>query len=247
MDPRQTRHGPDHILYDASRLPEPEPALFDPVALERAGRLQGRPGGGRGSACFVEVAGIPAVLRPYRRGGLLAPLLGDRYARTRLHRARPWREWWLLARLHAEGIPVPAPLAARVRPCGPWYRADILTERLAAEPLAEVLRRRAVTPAQWRAIGACIGRLHRRGVEHADLNAHNILLGEDGRVAIIDLDRARVRAPGAWAERNLARLRRSLSKLAAADPGLAEPDRERLDALHEGWRHELAEEQPHAV
>ena len=45
----------------------------------------------------------------------------------------------------------------------------------------------------WRAIGAAIARLHRGGVDHADLNAHNILLDGRGAVSVIDFDRGRVR------------------------------------------------------
>jgi len=54
-------------------------------------------------------------------------------------------------------------------------------------------------------------------VDHADLNAHNILMG-DGGVSIIDFDRGRLRAPGKWAAANLARLQRSLMKIGAALP-----------------------------
>jgi 3-deoxy-D-manno-octulosonic acid kinase len=38
---------------------------------------------------------------------------------------------------------------------------------------------------------------------------------------VIDFDRGRLRAPGPWTLRNLARLKRSLQKIAAATP----PDR----------------------
>jgi 3-deoxy-D-manno-octulosonic acid kinase len=67
--------------------------------------------------------------------------------------------------------------------------------------------------AAWRAVGACIGRLHARGVQHADLNAHNLLLGDDGAVYVLDFDRGRVRPRGAWEQAVLERLRRSLAKV----------------------------------
>ncbi len=73
----------------------------------------------------------------------------------------------------------------------------------------------------WRAVGAAVARLHRHGVDHADLNAHNILLDAAGTVSVIDFDRGQLRAPGAWTSRNLARLKHSLQKIAAAMP----PDR----------------------
>lgn len=238
MEPQHTRRNGTHILYDAGRIPEPDDGLFQPVWLARSGRLAGRPEGGRGSTCFLEVAGIPAVLRPYQRGGLFAPLLGDRYARLGLQAARPWREWWLLAYLHGEGLPVPAPLAARIRPKGLCYRGEIIIERLDAETLTEALRRGPLPPARWQAIGACIGRFHRRGLDHADLNAHNILLADDGGIHVIDLDRARLRArPGSWSGRNLARLHRSLAKLADSEPAFGPVTADDLATLEAGWRH----------
>src|SRR6056297_607672 len=61
--------------------------------------------------------------------------------------------------------------------------------------------------------------LHDAGVCHADLNAHNIQLGGQGAVWLLDFDRGRLRRPGAWQRRNLARLLRSLEKLRANVPG----------------------------
>ncbi len=239
MDPRHARHERSHILYDAARFPEPGPELFEPGLAEPSDQAPGGPAGGRGGARFLRVAGIPAVLRPYRRGGYLAPLLCDRYLRRRVQASRPWREWWLLARLHQEGFPVPAPLAARFRAQGIFYRAEIIIERLEARTLAQALCQGRISVGQWQAIGSCIGRLHRRGLDHADLNAHNIMLGEDGAVAVIDLDRARMRAPGPWCRRNLARLQRSLNKLAIHEPSFTAVEPHELAALHRGWQSQL--------
>jgi 3-deoxy-D-manno-octulosonic acid kinase len=49
---------------------------------------------------------------------------------------------------------------------------------------------------------------------HADLNLHNLLLDAQSRVYLIDFDRGTRRAAGAWKAANLARLRRSLDKVA---------------------------------
>ena len=59
------------------------------------------------------------------------------------------------------------------------------------------------------------------GVDHADLNAHNILLDSRGVVSVIDFDRGRVRERGAWTVHNLRRLHRSLAKISRQLP----PDR----------------------
>jgi 3-deoxy-D-manno-octulosonic acid kinase len=58
-------------------------------------------------------------------------------------------------------------------------------------------------------------------VWHADLNAHNILVDDAGRIFIVDFDRGRVLPRyGRWARANLARLRRSLEKVHATGRAL---------------------------
>ena len=69
----------------------------------------------------------------------------------------------------------------------------------------------------WVSIGRCIRRFHDLGVCHADLNAHNVLLGEE-TVHLVDFDRCRLRADGLWRDGNLVRLRRSLEKIAYGLP-----------------------------
>jgi 3-deoxy-D-manno-octulosonic acid kinase len=203
------------ILYDAAVLGKIDASFFDPAAWRARGRLTGE-ARGRGTTWFVRHAGGELALRHYRRGGLLGPWLGDRYLWLGLARSRAFREWHLLATLHARGLPVPQPVAARVRRRGLCYTADLLTRRLpATESLAERLRREPLGRRDWDAIGACLARFHAAGVWHADLNAHNVLLGR-GRVFLLDFDRGRLRAPGSWRLDNLARLKRSLEKLARA-------------------------------
>ena len=72
----------------------------------------------------------------------------------------------------------------------------------------------ALKDTHWRAIGAAVAALHGAGADHPDLNAHNVLVGPEGEIRVIDFDRGRLRKPGAWAERNLDRLQRSLAKVA---------------------------------
>jgi 3-deoxy-D-manno-octulosonic acid kinase len=66
----------------------------------------------------------------------------------------------------------------------------------------------------WEAIGRVLRRFHDEGVDHADLNAHNILLNNRGEVFVVDFDRGEIRIKGSWQETNLNRLERSLRKLA---------------------------------
>jgi 3-deoxy-D-manno-octulosonic acid kinase len=211
----QTRTiGRQHILFDADAMREAEPWLFDPQELKQRDRLTGL-ARGRGTTWFFSHAGLALVLRHYHRGGAVARLLGDRYVFTGLHRTRVWREWHLLAHMHALGLPVPQPIAAQVTRDGWSYRADLITRRIAfTESLGEKLAQKGVDASRWRGIGLCIRRFHDAGVYHADLNAHNILLGKEHSVFLADFDKGELRKnAGDWKRDNLERLHRSLSKL----------------------------------
>ena len=193
-------------------------ALFDPDFWAARGEAAAA-SGGRGSAWFVGSAAHPWVLRHYRRGGFVARISEDRYWWSGENRVRSFTEWRLLHYLAERGLAVPKPVAALYRRERWSYRCDLITERiLQAQPMGAALEVGALAAPVWRAVGAAVARLHRHGVDHADLNAHNILLDTLGIVSVIDFDRGRLRAPGAWTMRNLARLERSLQKIAAALP-----------------------------
>jgi 3-deoxy-D-manno-octulosonic acid kinase len=205
------------MLYDASRVSNLSAEWFTPKYWESQGVLE-RVAGGRGGAYFVSSAGKRYVLRRYRRGGLAARFSALHYAWWGENQARPFAEWQLTYSLHRAGLPVPAPVAAHYRRAGLTYTGEILTERLATVgSLAECLRTGALSILTWISIGRCIRRFHDLGVCHADLNAHNVLLSEDG-VYLIDFDRCRLRSGGLWRDSNLVRLRRSLDKLTWALP-----------------------------
>jgi 3-deoxy-D-manno-octulosonic acid kinase len=67
--------------------------------------------------------------------------------------------------------------------------------------------------ARWSAVGRCLRGFHDAGVQHADLNAHNIMLGGQGETWVLDFDRGRLRESGSWREDVLDRLARSLAKI----------------------------------
>jgi 3-deoxy-D-manno-octulosonic acid kinase len=88
-------------------------------------------------------------------------------------------------------------------------------------------------------VGALIARFHAAGVDHADLNAHNILVA-DGKLWLIDFDGGEIRGTGtAWKLANLARLKRSLLKVGACDHDEATLDREIWTPLMRGYEHHL--------
>lgn len=208
-----TPHG--RIWYHPDRVREPAPELFDPERWRQGGCAK-RADSGRGAAWIVGDGERRWVLRGYRRGGVPGRLIEDWYLYSGESRTRPAREWRVLAFLEAHDLPAPRPVAARYQRRGLIYRADILTEHLGGtRALSARLAERPLEQPGWRAIGHTIRMFHNAGVCHADLNAHNILLGPRGRVYLIDFDRARRRAPGAWRQRNLQRLARSLEKLSA--------------------------------
>jgi 3-deoxy-D-manno-octulosonic acid kinase len=206
------------MLYDASRIDQPGLDAFDRGYWRARGALE-EVAGGRGTVAFVRDAGRRWVLRHYRRGGLVARFLDDTYCYTGAARTRAHAEFRLLRRLREWNLPVPQPVAARYVRAGLVYRADLITEELPTRlTLARALESAPLDAATWRAVGRCVGVLHARGVQHADLNAHNLLLGAGAEVYVVDFDRGRVRARGAWEGRVLSRLHRSLAKLASGLP-----------------------------
>ena len=214
MKIRSYKQDSDAIVYDADRVHQPNPELFDPGYGQGQGRAVGQ-AVGRGSALLLQTGFGPAVLRQYLRGGWPARFSRDRYLFTGLERSRPLAEFDMLATLTDMGLPVPAPLAALCRRQGLFYRGWLLMERiLDVQALADLLGERSNAPALWRAVGATIARFHQAGVVHADLNARNILVGEGDAIHLVDFDRARFAADSTAACRaNLGRLRRSLEKL----------------------------------
>lgn len=230
-----TRAGRDIIWHDAGLLPRMEPDLFDPDWLDRTGRLTGT-STGRNTAWFLHHQGRDMVLRHYWRGGMVGRVIKDRYWREPVENTRAMREFTLLAWMQDQGLPVPRPVAARMRPGLFFYRADLLMERIPdSRPLADVLAQGALPVADWMRIGAVIARLHASGVDHTDLNCRNILLDAQGQIWLIDFDKCMRRPQGPWAQANLDRLERSLLKEKTKVPDLhwTDPD---FGALLEGYR-----------
>ena len=229
LELREAELASDHtrIIYDPDLVTEPTPALFDPDHWRAADKLTGT-AEGRGAAWFIDVptpAGAGWVLRHYRRGGLPGKLIADRYLHWPTAKTRPWREFRIGAKLHAEGLPVPRPVAACLHRHGLLDSFDLITEAIpGAVSLADAAIAGTATQTDWHKVGKVIAQMHRAGVWHADLNARNLLLRNDGQWMIIDLDRARLRSGTGWQAGNLKRLRRSLAKITDKNPGMAFDD-----------------------
>jgi hypothetical protein len=160
------------------------------------------------------------VVRETRKGGLLRRLRGRRFRGA----FRPLAEMVLGRRCLGAGVPVAEAVGAVVLGGGRGWRGFLLTREVeggvdleawlygeggegggAGSDPAGVLR----------AAGRSVRALHDAGVRHADLHPKNLLLGRDGRVLVLDLDRARA-FDGPLSEedrlKNLARLARAVEK-----------------------------------
>lgn len=215
MSPQYRQQAGSEIVYDAALAPDAGSELFELAHWQSLGAVS-HTADGRAQVHFIDSGRGRWVLRHYRRGGLIARIVHDRYVWTGLARTRAWREWHLLAALHADGYPVPAPVAARVQREGLFYRADLLTALVEdAEPLADALARAPLPASAWTLLGRTIAQFHAAGIHHSDLNARNILWrAREARFFLLDFDGAQRNATSAKRASGIARLRRSLDKFA---------------------------------
>jgi len=200
-----------------------------------------RLGTGRGAAYRLVLPGdVRAVLRLYRRGGVLARVVRETYLGLR---PRPLRELVLTDEVRRRGVAAAEVLAARVEG-NVAYRGALLTAEVPdATTLGEALRLASDAPARAKlaaATGRAVGKLHAAGVFHADLNVSNILIRPGPEVVLVDFDRARLTsgplAPRAR-RRNLARLTRSLAKLDPSGRLAGETERAAFAAAYAGAMH----------
>jgi len=169
---------------------------------------------GRGGLLRVDTALGPALLRTYRRGGLLRRVLPDVFPSP----DRALRELAAAERLEPLGL-APAVLGLELRGRGLLRLRVAVAEipggrdllRLAADqsPALQL-------PVLGRAVGEAVAAMHAAGVSHPDLNAANVLVADDG-VSLLDFDGATLHegeVPPAQRRREVLRLCRSLDKWA---------------------------------
>ena len=223
------------MVFDAGLAQAPTREWFEPSWWRAQGGLR-EGSGGRGGVAFLDTPAGSCVLRHYHRGGWMAPLLGDRYVWNGRTRSRGFAEFALLAELTRRGLPVPAPVAACYQRRGPYYTADLITRTIEdARTLTQVIAAGQFDAMLAEQVGALVALFHGAGVDHADLNAHNILI-TDGKQWLVDFDRGEIRVTGtAWKLSNLARLKRSLLKVGACDHDETALDREIWAPLMRGY------------
>ncbi len=202
-----------YILQDDSHGEELTEAHFSRDFWQEKPEFQSMPGG-RGGSCRITIDGRRAVLRPYYRGGLVSKIFSDQYVWLGKQRSRPWREWQVLRKARAVGLPVPDPIGACVCRSGLIYRAALITAYLEdTEMLTARLSREKLDAELWYRLGTLIKRLQAEGIRHADLNSDNILLDSQNRFYLLDFDKARIMPKlDDWQWRPLYRLQRSIVK-----------------------------------
>lgn len=175
--------------------------------------------GGRGASQKIMLEGEPFVLRRYLRGGLMAKISYEHYLWLGKGQTRPYKELEVLKYAKQMQLPVPACLAYCVEKKGLFYRAAIMTEFLSNEgTLASYLNKFELNKKHWRSLAKVIKKMHDAQINHADLNADNILVHDlkEGALgfSLIDFDKAKIEKDSiTWPLNNINRLQRSLVKL----------------------------------
>jgi hypothetical protein len=172
--------------------------------------------GGRGTARTHRLGELILVVKREARGGWGARVLPDLYL---LH--GPFlREWQLACRLSALGLS-PQPVAQEFHGLGPLFGVYSASHSITGgTSLVELWRKGKAVPSLWREAGGAVGRLHREGVIHGDLNVGNLLVTVDEAIQFLDLRHSRFgkgTPPTRARSQNLSRLARSLHKLNATE------------------------------
>ncbi len=198
-----------------------ENALLSCVQLAQAGNGTAMKGG-RGSAISISIdAQSRAVIRHYRRGGLVRHFLTDIYWG---HRPRPFNEMYSLTQARERGVPTVEVLGACVEKLsGGFYRGVLITkEALGYVNLAQWLDQSKFLQNRLHTCERVLDTvrfMHDKGVYHPDLNVSNILVLEKDsipKVMLLDFDRARIYTnpvPTTLRKRCLRRFQRSINKL----------------------------------
>ena len=209
-------HSPNHheFIVTANHVAhEVHPDYFDASYWQQKNQITGS-SVGRNTTWFFQLDQLQYVLRHYYRGGMIGKLLNDTYVFTSVTKTRAFRELHLLEQLSTMGLNAPKPFAAYIKRQGLYYRADLITQRIeGAQDIFHILQAESLHQQQWMSIGHTIRQFHDKGIYHADLNIHNILMDDKEDIWLIDFDRGEQRKlDDIWPQANLDRLLRSLNK-----------------------------------
>jgi 3-deoxy-D-manno-octulosonic acid kinase len=192
--------------------------------------------GNRASAFRLSLAGgLELVARRSTRGGMMRYFTRRTFLGTE---PRPFRELRDTVDARRRGVAVAEPVAAMAEWIAPAvYRGYFLTRAIAGMTLWEFMRTDddlAVREHVLMKARAAIVTMHDRGVLHADLNLHNLMVtqaGESFAVVILDLDKARLSEHPVSAQGRRANARRLLRSARKLDPRGKFFDRRALEIL----------------
>jgi len=209
----------DWIFYNPEQMPDISADFFSSAYWQKQEKITGS-SVGRGTTWFFKYHHHEFVLRHYLRGGLIGKFNRDHYLFTGNKTSRSWLEFELLQKLNDLHLPAPLPAAGRVVRSGLMYRADLIIERIPnSRDLVHILRKNPINDELWQNVGHTIAQFHQANVNHADLNAHNILIDDANKVWLIDFDRGQIHSPNQsekarkhWQQSNIQRLHRSFVK-----------------------------------
>jgi 3-deoxy-D-manno-octulosonic acid kinase len=211
--PEAIRISPSMTLLKSDQTLPLSSAWFDPRFWQSQQALIGT-GNGRGAVWFINSQFGQFVIRRYRRGGLIAKFNKSHFFFTGQKNTRPWLELSLLEYMCSIGLPVPRPIGGLYTLNKGFYRGELLTQTIEnAQDLFDIIKTGNSTTVNWQEIGAVVKRFHDEGIYHSDLNCHNIMVDQNGKVWLIDFDKCEQRTHNTqWKQANIDRLKRSLDK-----------------------------------
>ena len=207
------------------------------AALREIGSSRSADGAGnRGSGRRLSLeGGLLLFARQAKRGGLARFLLTDMFVGIS---PRPLGELAVAAEANRRGVPVAEPMGAMVQWLAPGiYRGFFLSRVVAGMTLWEFLRTDddpIVKKHVLMTARAAIVTMHDKGLFHADLNLHNLMVtqsGESFKVVILDFDKARIYDSSLRPALRAANARRLLRSARKLDPASQYLDESALSIL----------------
>jgi 3-deoxy-D-manno-octulosonic acid kinase len=179
-----------YVIMSRGVISEPQATLL--VQLLRAGCDARVPMalGGRSQACVYTVEGLGRVfVKYYSHGGLLRSLTGGRFLGT--GSVRSCVEFEMLERVRSFGVNAPQPIAIIKRGALLYNTWLVMEELVDARNLVEIqLDDMDGVHRAMNALAEQVRLLVRNRILHVDLHPGNVLVTPDGRVHVVDFDKA---------------------------------------------------------
>jgi 3-deoxy-D-manno-octulosonic acid kinase len=172
----------------------------DPIRPEQIKKLirltdqntstQTTPLAGRSAVLKKEIKGIgPVVIKQYVRGGMMQWLLKDRYFKTGHNRALA--EFEILLKAAEYGINVPEPVLC-FQKGHRIYKCWLVTKEIPSE--GSIAQISLTNPESLRALMAGVTlqvqKMITKGIYHVDFHPGNVLAGRNGKIYLLDFDKA---------------------------------------------------------